>query len=83
MAAENFADKSPLSTEKWVPLSLTLVEYPEGLIILIFNDFVPTTLFYRRSIRKITCARELNTVRHPCWICCSDFIQEGFAHGKI
>jgi hypothetical protein len=82
MAAENFADKASLSTEKWVPLSLTLVEYPEGLIILMLNDCVTTTFFYRRSIRKVARARELNTVRHPCWFCCSDFIQEGFAHGK-
>lgn len=83
MAAVNFAEKAPLSTEKWVPLSLTLVEYPEGLIIYMLNDFLSTTLFYRRSIWKVARTRELNTFCHPCRFRSSDFIQEGFAHGKI
>jgi hypothetical protein len=82
MAAENFADKAPLSTEKWVPLSLTLVEYPEGLSIFMLNDFASTTLFCRRSIWKVARTRELNTVCHSCWFRSSDFIQKGFTHGK-
>jgi hypothetical protein len=83
--SEKLAKMVSESTEKWVPLSLTLVEYPEGIQNYYRKKFInqlPRSPF-RRPFRQTFGPLQPNALRHPGRICRPHPFPSRLAHGEI